>query len=253
MSGGAPVGGTLGGVPRRLRAARWVDLTHRFAPGQPSFPGDPDETVETVSTVADGAWVQRFGLIGQWGTHVDAPALFAAGGRTLAELPVRDTVLPLVVLPLADVAQRDVDLEVTAAHITAFEAEHGRIPEGSFVALATGWSRRWNEPGDAMHNPDTAGVFHSPGWGVSALEALAARGVVAVGHETCDADPGVRVSAGDLRAQRWWLEHDGWMIESMKDLRRVPPTGAVIVATWPVPEVASGFPARTAAVLPVSP
>ena len=63
----------------------------------------------------------------------------------------------------------------------------------------------------------------------------------------------MRVSAGDLRAQRWWLEHDGWMIESMKDLRRVPPTGAVIVATWPVPEVASGFPARTAAVLPVSP
>ncbi|MDO9409409.1 cyclase family protein [Patulibacter sp.] len=241
----------------QLRTHRWVDLTHAFGPGIPHYHAFPDEERTTlfhfdegVGTDGSGFLAHRYSHIGQWGTHCDPPAHFTRGGRFLDELPVTEMVLPLVVLDLRAQAAADVDHAVTPEDVTAHEAEHGRIPDGAFVAARWGWDARWPD-GEAMAGRGDDGLAHFPGWGVDALRLLVEeRGVVAIGHDTTDTDPGAVVSAGTAPAETYVLGADRWQIELLANLGDVPATGAIVVATWPKPEEGSGFPARVFAIAP---
>lgn len=238
----------LWGLAAQLHDARFIDLTHHFRPGQPKFATDPDLGITRLADAAvDGFTVDRYHLAGPWGTHVDAPSHAYPGARELGAIPASQSLLPMVVLDVAAEVRTNPDLMIGADHVLAWETRHGMIPAGGFVALRTGWSARWAN-GD-MHNLDAAGIQHTPGWDVAALELLDARGVTAIGHETLDADPGVRVSAGEFPAQRWWLGHDHWQLEALADLGAVPAAGALLLAAWPVPVGGAAFPARAIAVV----
>jgi kynurenine formamidase len=245
---------TLEEVLARLRACRWVDLTHAFGPGIPHYDAFPDEVRETlfhydegVGSAGSGFLAERYSHIGQWGTHMDPPAHFARGGRFQDEVGVEEMILPLCVIDVS--AAGDADLVVGPRHIAAYEAEHGPIPDRSFVALHTGWGARWPD-GDAMANRGPDGLAHYPGWGVDALRLLVEeRGVTAIGHDTTDTDPGAVVSAGSAPAETYVLAADRWQIELLAHLDQVPPVGALMVATWPKPLQGSGFPARAFAIV----
>ena len=56
---------------------------------------------------------------------------------------VKDMVFPLVVIDISEKVKEDVEYAVTVEDIREFEAAYGDIPDGAFVALYTGWSRRW--------------------------------------------------------------------------------------------------------------
>jgi len=240
----------------RLRRCDWVDLTHAFAPGIPHYHAFPDEEREVVFHFDEGVGsggtgflAHRYSHIGQWGTHVDPPAHFARGGRTLDELPVTDMLLPLVVVDVRELVDADVDHAVTRADLEAHEQRHGEIPTGAFVALRTGWGKRWPD-GEAMANRDSEGTAHYPGWSVDALRFLVEqRGVTAVGHDTTDTDPGAVVSGGSAPAETYILGADKWQIELLAGLDQVPSTGALVLATWPKPREGSGFPARVVALV----
>jgi kynurenine formamidase len=246
----------LTAVLERLRRCRWVDLTHAFGPGIPHFHAFPDEVRTTlfhydegVGTLGHGFLAQEYRHIGQWGTHMDPPAHFIRGGRYQDEVPVTDMILPLVVLDVRAAAAAERDLVAGPSVLADYEAEHGPVPAGAFVALLTGWGARWPD-GDAMHDRDDAGVAHYPGWGVELLRLLfEERAVTAVGHDTTDTDPGRLVSAGQLPAETYVLASDHWQIELLAHLEDVPPAGALIVATWPKPQRGSGFPARAFAIV----
>ncbi|WP_341927783.1 cyclase family protein [Nocardioides psychrotolerans] len=230
----------------------FTDLTHAFHPGQPHFPAFPDEERGQVFDVAagDGFSVHRYTIVGQWGTHVDPPSHFVDGARTLDQVPVEQMVLPLVVLDISDRVRADADAVVTLADVTAWEQQYGPLPGGSFVALRTDWSRRWPDA-DAMANHDGHGVAHYPGWSREVLEHLVETvGITAIGHETTDTDPGSATSQGDYGLELYLLEQDRWQVELLAHLDRVPPAGALVVATWPKPQGGSGFPARVFAIAP---
>ncbi len=153
-------------------------------------------------------------------------------------------------LDLRAAVAEDPDLAVAPEHVLAHEAEHGRIPDGAFVALLTGWGERWPD-GAAMAARDADGISHAPGWGVDALRLLVEeRAAVAIGHDVTDTDPGAVVSGGAAPAETYLLEADRWQIELMAHLDQVPATGALAFATWPKPEGGSGFPARVCAIAP---
>ncbi|WP_406149323.1 cyclase family protein [Streptomyces sp. NBC_01012] len=250
MTAGAPRPG-LWQVYRELtEGAVHTDLTHAFRPGQPHFPGFDDEQRETPFDLdrGDGFTVHRYCLVGQWGTHVDPPAHFVAGARTLDRIPVSEMVLPLVVLDISARVETDPDATPTLDDVRSWERRNGPVPAGSFVALRTGWSRRWPDP-VAMANTDEAGVSHRPGWSADVLRHLIEdAGVTAVGHEQSDTDPGLAVSEGDHGLERYVLDRDRWQIELLTNLEGLPEAGALIVASWPKPYGGSGFPARVFAI-----
>ena len=81
---------TLAEIYAALKTKQFVDLTHAFAPGIPHWPGFPDERRETlygyekgVGSMGEGFYAQMFCHVGQWGTHVDPPAHFIKGLRTV--------------------------------------------------------------------------------------------------------------------------------------------------------------------------
>ncbi|KAB1639039.1 hypothetical protein F8O03_01415 [Pseudoclavibacter terrae] len=233
-----------------LEGRVYTDLTHAFHAGQPHFPAFPDEEREELFSLerGDGFTAHRYSLIGQWGTHVDPPSHFAAGGRAVDELPVSEMILPLVVLDISERAASDADATPVLRDVERWEAEHGRIPARAFVALRTDWSHRWPDAA-AMANTDSDGVSHTPGWSREVLTFLIEeRDIAGVGHEQTDTDPGVATSAGDFSLERFLLERDRWQVELLASLDRVPAAGAAVVATWPKPQGGSGFPARVFAI-----
>lgn len=234
-----------------LRGATYTDLTHAFFPGQPRFPAFPDQTLGSFLRLEDGALfeVHQYAFVGQWGTHVDPPLHMIPGGRSVADLDVREMLLPLCVLNVSAQVREDPDYRPTLADTHGWEAQHGRFPEGAFVALRTDWHHRWPDPA-RMANANEDGIAHFPGWSREVLEfLLEERGVTAIGHETTDTDGGVASTRnGDWSLEAYLLGRDRWQIELMTNLDRVPEAGALLLASWPKPQGGSGFPARVVAI-----
>ena len=181
---------------------------------------------------------------------MDPPAHFIAGKRTVDQIDVREMVLPLVVLDVSRQAARDPDYQVTMDDVRAWEARHGAIPAGAFVALRTDWGKRWPDAA-RMRNEDADGVAHYPGWRLDVLRYLyETRGITASGHETTDTDPGIATSKDDYALETYILSRDRYQIELLANLDQVPEAGAIAIVTFPKPEGGSGFPARVFAIIP---
>ena len=241
----------LMGAYQTIHAHKFVDLTHTFSPSIAHWPGFPKETVKTLYTYKpDGFLAQYFCHVGQWGTHIDAPAHFAPGEATVDEIDPKQMLMPLVVIDVHAQAAKNPDYVLRMDDVRAWEQAHGPIPDGAFVAMRTDWSKRW--PSQAkMENVDSHGVGHYPGWSMPVLKYLyLTRHVTATGHETTDTDPGVAASHGDYSLESWILHQGHYQIEMLANLDEVPDAGALVIVSFAKPLGASGFPARVVAIVP---
>lgn len=234
-----------------LAAKRFVDLTHTFGPTTPHWKGFGEEQVKTLYSIKkDGFKVQQFTHVGQWGTHIDPPAHFHEGLRTVDTVPITEMLMPLVVLDVHVKVAKNPDYVVSLDDVKAWEAKHGRVPEHAFVAMRTDWSKRW--PDDAaMQNRDKAGVAHYPGWSKDVLKLLYEdRKITASGHETTDTDPGIATTKDDYSLESYILGLNHYQIEMLANLDQVPEAGALAIIMWPKPDGGTGFPARVIAIVP---
>lgn len=105
-----------------LKQATWVDLTHTFDPEIPRFSEFEKGEVSTLFTVKDhGFYVQRWNIVTQYGTHIDAPIHFVENKRYLEDIDLKELVLPLIVLDFSTEVANNNDFIVTRAHIEAWE------------------------------------------------------------------------------------------------------------------------------------
>lgn len=234
---------------RTIASKKFVDLTHSFGPDTPVWSGfgqakmmpAADPTSGRPYTIPkDGFRATYYQMVGQYGTHVDPPAHFAANGITMDEIPLKDMILPLIVLDDTPFLTNDPNHAFSVADLMAWEKRHGRVPKGSFVALRTDMSKDWSrDPARFKRNPFSA-------WAFETIKYLyEQRGVTATGHESMDTD-----TTDKMDSETYILEHGHYQIEVMTNLDKVPPTGALIVVTWPKVKNGLGFPARAFAILP---
>ena len=248
---------TLADAWQVIKTRQFVDLTHTFEPGIPHWPGFPDETRETlfwydpgVGTLGAGFYAQLYTHVGQLGTHADPPAHFIKGLRTIDQIDVKEMIMPLVVLDVHEKVAANPDYTITMDDVKAWEAKHGQVPEGAFVAMRTDWSRRWPDMA-AMQNKDASGTAHYPGWSMEVLKYLyEERKITASGHETTDTDPGLATTKDDYSLEAYILGQNHYQIELLTNLDKVPEAGALVVVAFPKPKDGSGFPARVFAILP---
>lgn len=233
-----------------LAHARFIDLTHTFGRNTPHWHGFGPMKEQTMFTIRkDGFHIDRYCHVGQWGTHVDAPAHFHRGLTSVDRISPDDMLLPLVVLDVHRKAARDPDYRITLADVHAWERRYGPIPPHSFVAMRTDWSKRWSSEA-AMQNRGAHGLGHYPAWSLPVLKYLAARQVAAIGHETTDTDGGIAASHDDYSLESYWLGTDHYQIEMLAHLDRVPDAGALVMVSFPKPHNGTGFPARVIAIVP---
>jgi kynurenine formamidase len=244
-------------IQQTLASKRYVDLTHPFGPGIPRWPGFPDETRKTIywyekrsDTVGTGFFSELFTHVGQWGTHVDPPAHFVKGLRTVDQIDPKEMILPLVVVDVHRECEANADYILTVERLKKWEREHGEIPHGAFVAMRTDWSKRWPDAAK-MQNKDANGVAHYPGWSLPALKYLYEdRKITASGHETTDTDPGIATTKDDYSLETYILGTNHYQIELLTNLDQLPESGTLVVVSFPKPKDGSGFPARVFAILP---
>eukprot|EP01065_Artemidia_motanka_P034953 TRINITY_DN42934_c0_g1_i1.p2 TRINITY_DN42934_c0_g1~~TRINITY_DN42934_c0_g1_i1.p2 ORF type:complete len:269 (+),score=70.74 TRINITY_DN42934_c0_g1_i1:71-808(+) len=229
---------------------RLVDMTWPLSEDSVSWPSvcamkrtvlkDPD------SSEPPGARSkQAFELNGGTGTHIDAPAHFVPGGRTVEQLQLTELRAPLAVVDIQAACEADGDYAATVEDLQRHESQHGRIRDGSLVCLRTGWCGRYHSRERYYNATDSGDVhpyyklprMHFPGFSIAAAEWLVReRGVAGVGVDTLSPDPGATEGFGVHHAL---LGADKYILENLDLSGDLPPAGAVAVCA---PAKISGAP-----------
>ncbi len=222
-----------------FKSAKYVDLTHTITPDIPVWAGFGNATFSPAESGADMEGYATKGEVftyekhgfeatqyllrtDQLGTQLDPPAHWAPEYPGIDELPATYTLRPLVVINIEDQVKEDFGYALQVSDIEAFEAEYGRIPEGSVVFVRSGWSKTWPDPALATTAP-------FPGVGLDALKFLhEQRKILFHGHEPLDTD------ATPTLEGEYWLMHNGYaQAEGVANLDQVPPVGALVAIGFP--------------------
>jgi kynurenine formamidase len=222
------------------------DLTHTFSSKIPVFPAfKPVQIRQKFSIAKDGFFANEITFDEHTGTHMDAPLHFVANASSADRLPADRFFAPLAVVSIEARAARDPDATVTVDDLLAWEKRHGRLPNGAFVAMHSGWDARIGAP-DRFLNKDAKGTMHAPGFSEDAARFLVKeRDIVGAGVDTLSLDI---AAAQKFVAHLALLGGGKYGVELMANLGRVPPAGATIIVGAPKHEGASGGPARVFAV-----
>jgi hypothetical protein len=149
---------------RVIQNKQFVDLTHSFDTTTPVWSGfgqarmtpaaDP-KTKKPYTIKDDGFRTTIYEMAGQYGTHVDPPAHFDEKGITMDEIPLKQMILPLIVLDDTPYLASDPNHAFSLVDLKSWEKKHGRVPRGPFVALRTDMSKDWDS------NPERFKRVHS--------------------------------------------------------------------------------------------
>ncbi|GAC83694.1 putative cyclase [Gordonia paraffinivorans NBRC 108238] len=185
------------------------------------------------------------------GTHLDAPIHWISGrdGDDVSQIPVERLVGKAAVLDLTAKVADNPDYLLTVADVEEWESEHGELGAGTWLLLRTGWESRGGWEAEFLNADETGS--HTPGVSVECAEWLATkRDITGLGVETVGVDAGL---AGGFDpafpVHYFFLGNDKYGLTSLKNLGRLPATGAAIVVS-PLPIVGgTGSPSRVLAVV----
>ncbi|HET6312920.1 MAG TPA: cyclase family protein [Chloroflexia bacterium] len=217
--------------------SRIVDLSHRLAPGMPSYPGMLEPQFRTWFTHEESAsrgtyspgttfQIATYELGSNTGTYVDAPFHRHPGAPDLAGLPLEKLAdLPGVVGEGAEEGE------------VPWQAFEGVDLRGKAVLVRTGWSRRWGEPG----------YFRSgPYLGEEVCRKLVEAGATLVGIDCANID---NMSDPARPAHTILLAAGIPIVEHLRDLDQLPQNGFRFFAVPPAIEQGTSFTVRAFAIV----
>jgi kynurenine formamidase len=229
------------------RPSKVLDLGHPLSEADPTWTGDKVfRRTATATFEKDGYALGSFSTDEHFGTHLDAPSHFG-GSWTTDKIPVDRLVRSAVCINIAAKVAAEEDYRLSVEDVRAFESRSGPIAEGALVFVATGWDRRWKEPGRYMNVRN--GVKHFPGISVEAAALLARdRKVAGIGIDTPSVDYG---PSERFETHRTTMPLNVYHIENAANLTALPATGFTVVIA-PVNIVGgSGGPTRVFALIPL--
>ncbi|MFW8635486.1 cyclase family protein [Cribrihabitans pelagius] len=187
------------------------------------------------------------------GTHFDAPRHWITGkdyedGYT-DTLDVQRLVAPVNVIDCSKESAENADFLLTADLIKAWEAEHGEIGKGEWVAMRTDWDKRAEDEALFL-NADAEGP-HSPGPTPDAVEYLLSKGIVGWGSQCIGTDAGQAGLMDPPYPAHNLLHRDNCFgLASLANLDKLPAKGAILIAAPLKIERGTGSPIRALALVP---
>ncbi len=239
-----------------LTKCKYVDLTHAFTPTIPVWPGFgnakfmPTRAGKTIPGYVKKGEIftyKKHGFIAtayflptdQYGTQLDPPAHWDEYGATISDLPATYAIRPLVVIDIHKKVAKNPGYHCSVEDIKAWEAKHGRIPEGSVVMVRSDWSKMWPDKEKCGRTP-------FPGVSLDALKFLHnKRKILFHGHEPLDTD-----TTANLVGEYWLMHHYYCQAEGVTNLDKVPEAGALIAIGFAKPKGGTGGFARYIAICP---
>lgn len=237
-------------------AAEWIDMSYSYDETSVFWPTAQAFELEVVSAeVTEGGYyyaANNFCMSEHGGTHLDAPIHFSEGRHTSEQIPIARLIGPAAVVDVSEAAAADPDYQVSVSDLEAWEAEHGRIPDGAILLLDTGWGDKWPDRerylGTSLTGPDAVPELHFPGLHPEAAEWLVAnRNIDALGLDT----PSIDYGQSTLFESHQVLYAENIPgFENVARLGRLPATGAYVIALPMKIAGGSGGPLRIVGVIP---
>jgi kynurenine formamidase len=236
--------------------AEWIDMSYAYDESAIFWPTAQPFELEVVAAGPTEAGyyyaANNFCMAEHGGTHLDAPIHFYEGRHTADEIPVERLIGAAVVVDVSAAAASNPDYQVTVQDITAWEEQHGRIPDGSILLVFTGWGARWGDRssylGTDLTGPEAVPELHFPGLAPEAAEWLAEnRRIDAFGIDTPSIDYGQSTL---FESHRILYAENVPAFENVAALERLPATGAYVIALPMKIAGGSGGPLRIVGVVP---
>jgi kynurenine formamidase len=224
-----------------------VDLGHPLSDADPTWEGKPVFSRTVVATIEkDGYAAGRICTDEHFGTHFDAPAHFG-GEWTVDKVPIDWLVWrPGVTINIASQVRSNDDYRLTLADVQLWEKQHGPIPTGAVVFVATGWDRYWTNPTRYRNEKD--GVKHFPGLSVEAATFLAKeRKIAGIAIDTLSVDYGPSTV---FEVHKITMPLNIYHVENAAHLTDLPPRGFTVTVAPIAIAGGSGGPTRVFARLP---
>jgi kynurenine formamidase len=184
------------------------------------------------------------------GTHLDAPNHWVTGQDLgdVSQIPPSRLIGPAVVIDRVREATANPDYLLDVKDLDDWQRRHGALPENGWLLFRTGWSARGDDP-ERYANADDKGS-HTPGMTPAVATYLAATGLLGVGVETVGTDAGQAFGFEPaFPCHQAVLGAGKYGLTQLRNLDRLPVTGAVVIAA-PLPIVTgSGSPARVLALV----
>ena len=207
-------------------------LSHVFDENASVFPGDPAPEIDIVFNVADdGFLVEEVKTGTHTSTHIDVPAHFIEGTRTVDQLAPEEFVWPAYVIDVRDrIASMGGDFQLSIDDVRDYEAMNGRIKTGSLVIIQTGWDAKF---GIDEVLPDGTVVDDyvddlAPGFSGAAVQWLFdRRSIAGVGSDTLGPDA---YTDGLFDATFTALANDGVAVPGLNNLDSLAVRGDLIIA-----------------------
>ena len=168
------------------------------------------------------------------GTHFDAPNHWITGRENdgVDTMPIKNMIGEACVINVTEKCAVNPDYLLTVEDIEAFEEEHGRISEHTWVILHSGWGK-YGQNSDLFFNVGDDGMPHTPGFSVEASRFLVnERNILGVGVETVGTDAGIAATFDPPFPNHHFMhESNRYGLAQLTNVDQLPPRGAIIIAT----------------------
>lgn len=237
-----------------------VDLTSPLHSGTPilQLPPEMGQTatfeLELISNYDEKgpAWYWNNFRTGEHtGTHFDAPIHWVTGKDLddVSQVPPQRLVGPACVIDKTAEVAANPDYCLSLDDIKAWEAEHGAIPKGAWVLFRTGWSK-FGDDAKAFANADENGP-HTPGITPEAARYFAEQTeILGWGVETVGTDAGGAFGFDPpFPCHALFLGNNKYGITQLRNVDKLPATGAIVIAAPLKIVKGSGSPCRVLALV----
>lgn len=209
-----------------LKVMKIYDVTFPISSQTPIYEGDPQVEIKAVKSFANGdhASVSQICCGLHSATHVDAPAHFIEGAKTVHELDLEKLIGDCLVVEL--------DEDITAIEAARVE----KLEQVDRILFKTRNSKFWNEPEKGFRKDFT---YITP----EAAQILVEKGAKLVGIDYLSVE---RFGSDDFQTHITLLKNEVVILEGL-DLRKVP-AGAYELICLPLKYIGGagdGAPART--------
>ncbi len=234
----------------------WVDLTHEFSEDTISHPrGQPFvHTPSVVGITRGGFYMATYNYSGSEhvGTHLDAPAHFHEGGKSIEQIPVEQIMGEAIVVDVKDKVAADREYLVTIDDILAWEKANGTVPDNSIILFNTGLANVWPDKikysGTDKHGNEGAAELKNPGIHADTAAFLAERRTIkAVGIDAGSFD---NAKQAKRQSHQVLFKHGIPGIENIANLDALPAKGAYLIGLPMKIKGGSGAPIRVIAFIP---
>jgi kynurenine formamidase len=185
------------------------------------------------------------------GTHIDAPKHFAINSKTVDQIPLEQLMGNGIVIDVTKQAEANRDYLVGVDDFTAWEKQHGQIPNGAIIFLRTGFAKYWPDRvkymGTDERGAGAVAKLHFPGLSPEAARWLTTnRAIKAIGLDTPSIDYGQSTL---FESHQILFAKNIPAFENLGDMSELPAQGFLVIAMPMKIGGGSGGPLRVAAIV----